>query len=221
MGQTITVTAEDGHAFDAYRAAPEGAARGGIIVVQEIFGVNHHIRAVTDGYAAAGYVAVAPALFDRVERGVELDYTPEEIETGRALMGKLSWDDAVQDTRAVADLLRPEVGAVGCVGYCWGGTVAWLAATRIGIPSVGYYGGGTAGLVDEQPRAPVILHFGEHDDRIPMADVDAIRAAHPDVPVHVFPAGHGFNCDARGSYHADSAAAALELTLAFFKEHVG
>lgn len=221
MGQTISVTAEDGHQFDAYRADPNGAPRGGIIVVQEIFGVNHHIRAVADGYAAKGYVAVAPAYFDRLERNVELDYVADDIEKGRALVTELGWDGPVMDTRAAAALLRDEAGQAGCVGYCWGGTMAWLAASRIGLPSVGYYGGRTAELVDEKPTAPVMLHFGEHDDHIPLTDVDKIRAAHPDVPIHVFPAGHGFNCDARGSYHAESAAAALELTLAFFAEHVG
>lgn len=221
MGKTISLTAEDGHEFDAYRADPtQGAQKGAIIVVQEIFGVNHHIRSICDRYAGEGYVALAPAYFDRVKKNVALDYIPDDIETGRALVTELGWDGPVKDTAAAGEALKGELGQVGLVGYCWGGTVAWLAATRCAIPSVGYYGGRTVALIDEKPQAPVMLHFGAQDDLIPMSDIDKIRAAHPDVPIHIFPAGHGFNCDARGSFHQESAAQALKLTLAFFAEHV-
>ena len=222
MGQTITLTAADGHELQAYRAAAEGAPRGGLVVIQEIFGVNGHIRDVCDGFAADGYAAIAPAVFDRVERGVELDYDDAGIARGRALRAGLGWDGAMADVEAAAGALEPS-GRVGVVGYCWGGSLAWLAACRLDVAcAVGYYGGQIIGFNDETPRCPVILHFGETDASIPMDDVDAIRAAHADVPVHVYgDAGHGFNCDRRAAYHAESAKTARARTLALFAEHVG
>lgn len=221
MGETIRIKAEDGHEFEAYRADPEGEARGGLVVIQEIFGVNHHIRAVCDGFAAAGYRAIAPAIFDRVKPGIELDYDEAGVARGRELRGEVDWDGPMQDIAATAALLAKE-GKVGAVGYCWGGSLAWLAATRLGLPSVGYYGGQIIDFVDEQPKAPVLLHFGETDSAIPLDDVDKIRATHPEVPIHVYAgAGHGFNCDARGSYHAESAATARDRTLVFLGEQVG
>lgn len=219
MGKIIEITAEDGHALSAYRADPEGPPKGGLVVVQEIFGVNGHIRGVCDRFAAAGYAAMAPAVFDRVQRGVELDYTPAGLAEGRRLVAELDWDGPLLDIAAAAKALG-DAGKVGVVGYCWGGTVAWLAATRLGLPAVGYYGGRTIGVVDETPKAPVMLIFGERDPHIPLADVEMIRAAHPDVPIHLYPAGHGFNCEARADYHAESAAAAEARTLAFFAEHL-
>ncbi len=220
MGETISLTAEDGFTFSAYRADPEGTPKGSIVVIQEIFGVNSHIRSDTDKFAKHGYVAVAPAPFDRIETGVELGYNEDGIIKGRALVTELEFDRPVMDIRATADYLS-QFGKVGSVGYCWGGTMAWLAATRIGIPSVGYYGGRTIGLIGEQPKAPVLLHFGEKDASIPLSDVDAITAAHPDIPAYVYDAGHGFNCDQRADYDEEAAALALERTLAFFSEHIG
>ncbi len=221
MGETIELRAEDGHRLGAYRADPEGTARGGLVVLQEIFGVNGHIRDVADGFAAEGYAALAPALFDRVERGVELRYDAEGVEKGRALRAALDWDDVMRDVAAAVEALRP-AGRVGVVGYCWGGSLAWLSACRLDIAAaVGYYGGQILPYVDETPRCPVILHFGEKDSTIPLEDVDRIRAAHPEVPVHLYPAGHGFNCDRRGDYHAESAALARTRTLSLFAEHVG
>jgi len=169
MGETITLTAEDGHKLAAYRVAPKGTPRGGLVVIQEIFGVNSHIKRVTDGFAADGYVALAPAIFDRVERDFAIGYKPEDIERGRGVRGKLPIEDAVKDVRAAVKALAAERLKVGVVGYCFGGTLAWLAATRIdGVAcAVGYYGGGIADTAAEKPRCPVLLHWGETDQSIP------------------------------------------------------
>jgi carboxymethylenebutenolidase len=222
LGRTIQATAADGHSFSTYRADPEGEPRGAVVIVQEIFGVNRHIRAVCDEYAAQGYVAVAPALFDRVERGVELAYQADDIAAGRAIREKVSLDQALADVEAAAkDVAAAD--RIGVVGYCWGGTVAWVAATRSRTfaAAVSYYGGGVPDLADEQPNCPVLLHFGEQDQAIPLEGVDRLRAAHPELPVYIYPAGHGFNCDQRASYDAESARLARERTLAFLREHVG
>ena len=220
MGQAITLTAEDGQKIGAYRADPAGAPRGGIVVIQEIFGVNSHVRGVCDGYAEKGYAAIAPALFDRAEPGVELDYNPDGAGKGIELRAAVGWDDPLKDIAAAAQELRG-AGKVGVVGYCWGGSLAWLSTTRLGLPAVGYYGGQISQFMDEKPKAPVMLHFGETDANIPMADVEKIRAAHPDVPLFTYPAGHGFNCDRRADFHAESAATALERSLGFFAEQIG
>ena len=222
MGEHVTLTAGDGHTLDAYKATPEGAPRGGLIVIQEIFGVNHHIRAVADGYAADGYVALAPAMFDRIERGVELGYDQDGMTKGRGLMADLDWDTAMLDIKAAQAALG-DAGKVGLVGYCWGGSVAWVAGVRSGLDcAVGYYGGKVIDFVSEQPTCPVMLHFGDQDQGIPIDDVEKIKAAHPGVPVHRYAeAGHGFSCDERASFHAASAALARERTLVFFREHIG
>jgi carboxymethylenebutenolidase len=222
MGKTTEGKAADGHELGIYRAEPAGRARGGLVIVQEIFGVNSHIRAVCDGYAADGYLVVAPALFDRVERGVELGYQGEDVARGRAIREKVSLEDALADVEAAAKEIAG-AGRIGVVGYCWGGTVAWVAATRSQSfqAAVGYYGGGVSDLAGEQPNCPVELHFGEQDHAIPLDGVKRLQAAHPEVPVHIYPAGHGFNCDQRGSYHAESARIARERTHAFLREHIG
>ncbi|HMH48976.1 MAG TPA: dienelactone hydrolase family protein [Candidatus Acidoferrum sp.] len=222
MGEKLTLHAEDGHKLSAYRATPAGTPRGGLVIVQEIFGVNAHIRRVCDGFAAEGYVALAPALFDRVEPGYETGYGQDDIERGRNVRQKLGWDLMVTDTRAAVEQLKKTGGKVGVVGYCMGGSMAWLAATRIpGVAAaVGYYGGAVAEFADESPRCPVLLHFGESDATIPRAQWDKIRDAQPTVPMHIYPAGHGFNCDARGSYHEPSARLARERTLEFLKRHM-
>ena len=224
MGDTLTLTAEDGHKFAAYRANPAGTPRGGVVVVQEIFGVNQHIRKVTDSFAADGYVAIAPALFDRVERGYESGYSPQDIERGRATRGKLSTDHAIMDVKATVKELQKAGFKVGVVGYCFGGTIAWLAATRIdGVSAaVGYYGGGVADAAEEKPKAPVMLHFGETDASIPKEAYEKVMRLHPTVPTYIYAgAGHGFVCDERGSYHADSAKTARERTNEFFRKHLG
>jgi carboxymethylenebutenolidase len=223
MGQMLTLSAEDGHQLAAYRATPAAAPRGGLVVVQEIFGVNAHIKKVTDGWAADGFVALAPALFDRVERGVDMGYGPSDIQQGRELRGKISTDDSVRDVRAAVRELARAGLRVGVVGYCWGGTMAWLAATRIDglAAAVGYYGGGIADTAGEAPRCPVMLHFGETDASIPKEHYEKVQRLHPALPVHVYPAGHGFSCDARASYHEPSARLARERTLAFFRQNIG
>jgi carboxymethylenebutenolidase len=223
MGQTLTLTAEDGQRLSAYRATPAGTPRGGLVVVQEIFGVNSHIRKTCDGFAADGYVALAPALFDRVEPGFETGYAPADIERGRAVRGKLSIDDAMKDVRAAVRELASAGLKVGVVGYCFGGTIAWLAAARLSgvAAAVGYYGGGIADAAEEKPRCPVMLHFGETDASIPREHYEKVKVAHPEVPVHIYPAGHGFNCDERGSYSEPDARLARSRTLEFFRRHVG
>ncbi len=215
----IRLTASDGHELDAYEAGPADATAG-IVIIQEIFGVNAHIRDVTDRYAALGYRAVAPALFDRLERGVELGYTADTVTQGRAMRGAIDWDDTVRDVGAAVAHLAGN-GPVGVVGYCYGGSLAWLAANALPVAAaVGYYGGQIIQFLDRTPQAPVLLHFGEVDYMIPLSDVTEISRAHPAVPVHVYPgADHGFNCDARDSYHPDAAALALECTLDFFATH--
>jgi len=223
MGQPVKLKAEDGHQLDAYRANPADRPRGGVVIIQEIFGVNGHIRRVTDGYAADGYVALAPALFDRIERGIEMGYQQADIEQGRALRGKLGWDTMVMDLRAAAKALAAEGLKVGVVGYCMGGSLTWLSATRIDglAAAVGYYGGAVAEFAQEKPGCPVLLHFGETDASIPRDHWDRVRAAQPSVPLHVYPAGHGFNCDERASYHEPSARLARERTVQFLRQHVG
>lgn len=220
MSETVELKAADGHGFSAYRAGTKGASRA-LVVVQEIFGVNGHIRSVCDRFAAEGYAVIAPALFDRVRPGVELGYTPDDVARGRDLRAEVSDAAVLHDIEAAAAAL----GGLprGIVGYCWGGTVAWWGATRAAGfgAAVGWYGGGIAATRDETPRCPVQLHFGEKDGGIPLTDVDAIRAAQPGVEVFVYPgAGHGFGCDERGSFDADAAALAQKRTLAFLAEHV-
>jgi carboxymethylenebutenolidase len=193
-------------------------------VVQEIFGVNQHIRKVADSFAADGYVAIAPALFDRVERGYETGYGPQDIERGRATRGKLPTDQAMMDVKATVDELQKAGLKVGVVGYCFGGTIAWLAATRVdGVAAaVGYYGGGVADAADEKPKCPVMLHFGETDASIPKEAYEKVMRLHPGVPTYIYPgAGHGFVCDERGSYHAESARLARQRTDEFFRKHLG
>ena len=223
MSATITLTAGDGHSFSAYRAGEEQSRAPGLVVIQEIFGVNSHIRSVADRFAAKGFATVAPALFDRVGPGIELGYEPADIAKGREIRAEVPTEAALSDISAAIALLAGEGRDVGVVGYCWGGSLAWASATRLdGVgAAVSYYGGQVPEWADEIPRCPVMLHFGETDASIPMEGVETVRMAHPDLPLHVYPAGHGFSCDARASYQAESAAKALERTLAFFRKHLG
>lgn len=223
MGHTVTLQAEDGHKLGGYRANPTGTPRGGLVIIQEIFGVNSHIRGVCDGYAGDGYTVLAPALFDRVEPNIQLGYQPEDITRGREIRGKIGWDTMVMDMRAAARALQAEKLRIGVIGYCMGGSMAWLTATRLDgvVAAVGYYGGAIADFASEQPRCPVLLHFGETDASIPREHWNTIRAAHPEVPQHVYPAGHGFNCDQRASYHEASARLARQRTLDFLRQHLG
>jgi carboxymethylenebutenolidase len=216
------LTAADGHRLAAWRDGPADARRG-LVVVQEIFGVNGHMRRVCESFAAEGYAVVCPALFDRTERGVELGYGPQDVARGRELRGRIAPEATLADIEAAAAGL-PAGAARGIIGYCWGGTVAWWGATRsTGFrAAVGWYGGGVAAAKDEAPRCPVQLHFGEVDASIPLSDVDAIRAAQPDVEVFVYPgAGHGFGCEERSSFVAADAAVAQSRSLAFLNAHLG
>jgi carboxymethylenebutenolidase len=222
MGKTIELTAADGHRLNAYVAEPATAPRAAVVVVQEIFGVNSHIRSVADGYAAAGYLAIAPALYDRVERNYETGYAQDEIQRGAAIKPKIGWDKAMADVTAALEAVK-KAGKVGIVGYCWGGTVTWLAAARVpGLAAAAsYYGGQVPEFIGEQPRCPVMFHFGEKDASIPLEKAKAVAAAHPEAIAHFYPAGHGFNCDQRGSYDALAARVARERTLEFFAKHLG
>jgi carboxymethylenebutenolidase len=219
----VELEASDGHKFDAYRAQPDGDTRAGLVVIQEIFGVNSHIRNVADRFAAAGFDALAPALFDRTERGLELGYQPDDIDRGRAVRARVSTGEALLDLDSAIGFLARTGRPVAVVGYCWGGSLAWATATRLqGLAcAVSYYGGEVAKMANEQPHCPVMLHFGETDHAIPMEQVETVRAKHPALALFTYPAGHGFSCDARGSFHAPSAELALKRTLAFLKTHTG
>ncbi len=221
MADNVELVAGDGHRLDAYYAAPADRVRGRLVVIQEIFGVNGHIRDVCERFAAQGYAALAPALFDRLERGVELDYTEAGLTRGREIRTGIPWQQAMRDVEAARAHLAGE-GPTGIVGYCWGGSVAWLGAAECDFAcAVGYYGGQIIDLVERPPRCPTVLHFGELDAAIPLQDVDAIRAAHPEVAVFLYEgADHGFNCDRRSQYHAASARLAAERTLAFLAQHL-
>ena len=219
MASTIELKAADGHTFSAYTAGPADAQHG-LVVVQEIFGVNAHMRHVCDTFAAAGYKVAAPALFDRVERNLELGYTPDDVARGRDLRTHVPDAGIMADVTACAKHLG---GKLGIVGYCWGGTVGWWGATRTDLFSaaVGWYGGGIAGTATETPHCPVQLHFGEKDAGIPLTDVDKIKAAQPGAEIFIYPgAGHGFGCEERGSFDAKAAALAQARTLKFFWDHL-
>ena len=222
MGETIILRAADGFGTTAYVAKPSGKPKGALVVIQEIFGVNRHMRGVADGYARDGYLAIVPGLFDRIRPGIELGYADADIATGRDLKAASATDAALLDIAAARDYVK-SAGKVGTVGYCWGGFLAWVAATRLKgfAASVSYYGGGIGGVATEKPNCPVQFHFGDKDHAIPLTDVDKVKAAgHKGVEVHIYAAGHGFNCDERGSFDAPSAKTARGRALAFFDQHV-
>jgi carboxymethylenebutenolidase len=229
MGQITHLVAADGFEFPAYVATPAGLARGAVVVVQEIFGVNSHIRAVADGYAADGYLAVAPATFHRVQPGVELGYADADMQTGFTLktaVEALPAPGVLQDIQAAVDhAAQASGGKVAVLGYCWGGLLAWRSACNLhGLSAaIPYYGGGmtTEAEAARTPQCAVLAHFGEQDRWIPMDSVAAFRQRQPGVQVHVYPAHHGFNCDQRGAYDATAARLARDRTLAFLAEHVG
>jgi carboxymethylenebutenolidase len=223
MGEQITLTAADGHSFGAYRASAAGAARGGVVVIQEIFGVNRHIRSVCDRLAAAGYDACAPAIFDRQQRGFEAGYAPPDVERGRAFLAKFDWEACLRDAQAALDALATS-GRSGIVGFCLGGSIAYLAAARLpGLSAaVGFYGGRIKDFANEPARCPVQLHFGARDQGIPLSDVELVRKKRPEAEIFVYAdAAHGFNCDERAAYHAESAALAWRRTLHFLGGHLG
>ena len=218
MGHWISLETPSG-VISAWRAEPAVPARGALVIVQEIFGVNGHIRSVVDKFAAHGYSAIAPALFDHIERQVELGYDSAGIAYGRGLVEQLGFERPVQDVAAAAEHLDA-TGKTGVIGYCWGGTVAFLSAARLGLPAVSYYGGRTVPFLHEMSRAPLLLHFGEDDPLIPPADIDKHHEALPNAEIHIWPAGHGFNCDQRADYTATVAVQALQRTLAFLETNL-
>lgn len=222
MSEAVKLQASDGFELDAYVARPDTKPWGGLVVVQEIFGVNQHIRSVADRFAREGFLAVAPAIFDRVQKNVDLGLDGASMQKGIGLAQKLNIDDAVKDVDAALKYAGKESGRpAGVVGYCFGGTMAWLSATRLApAAAVGYYGGYIAKFAAETPKCPVMLHFGKHDEHIPEADVATVHAAHPKVEIYWYDSGHAFNNDMRSSYNAEAAKEAMARTLAFLNKHV-
>lgn len=228
MGNWLKVKASDGHELSAYQSRPEGTPKGGLVVIQEIFGVNPHIRRVVDDFASHGYVAIAPALFDRFQPGVELSYEGEDMQKAFGFYQKLNPEKAILDVAAAFQEVKGAGAGAGVVGYCYGGLMSWLSATRgpkNGFEPkacVGYYAGGIGNVAKEQPSCPVMLHFGGKDSHIGPEQIEAVREAHPEVQIYIYEnAEHGFNCDARGSFNPEAAALAKERTLAFFKQYIG
>ncbi|TBR38870.1 MULTISPECIES: dienelactone hydrolase family protein [Dyella] len=219
MGQTLSLNTTRMQCIGAYMAKPDGKPKGGIVVIQEIFGVNDHIRRVTDRFAEAGYVAIAPAFFDHLETGLELAYDQEGMQRGKALVTELGLDRAVEDVASAAEAIA-SAGKIGTVGYCWGGTVAMLSAFRLGLPSVSYYGARNVPFLGETPKAPVMFHFGEHDKSIPPDMVEKHRQMLPQMDIFTYPADHAFNRDIGAQYDPASASLAWERTLGFFGQHL-
>ncbi len=222
MGEQIKLTCKDGVTIGAYLARPEGKPKGAVVVLQEIFGANQHIRADTDRYAAAGYLAIAPALYDRVEPNVELGYTGDDPKKGMDIRAKTELPKTLMDIEAAIEAVK-SAGKVGVVGYCWGGTLTFAAACNLdGLSAASsYYGGGVSGMADQKPKVPTQMHFGETDHSISMEAVEQIKQKRPDCEIYVYPAGHGFNCDERASYHQESAELARKRTHDHFAKHLG
>lgn len=223
-GDMTVLTAGDGFKFDCYRVAPKGARRGGVVVVMEVFGVNDHIKQVADGYADDGYEALAPALYDRVEKNFITGYTPEDRRSDLMdVVQKAGLEKPILDVQACIDALHKSGGKVGTVGYCWGGAVVWIASAKCNGLSAGsaYYGTRLLQQPELQPKCPVILHFGKKDAGTPPDKVEPVAKAHPNVPIYWYDAGHGFNCNERADYHEPSAKLARERTLELFRKHIG
>ena len=215
MGEFTTIMARDGHEFQAYLAAPPGKPRGAVVVLQEIFGVNAHIRAVTDSYAAEGYTAIAPSLFDRVRRGIQLGYGPEDKTQAIGTMQQLKPDETMKDVAAATAVVKSS-GRVGTVGFCWGGRIAYLAACDLPVSCAVVYYGKIVDVLDKKPKRRVMYHFGSLDKSIPVSDTAKIAAAYPDSPLYVYEgADHGFNCDQRSAYNPEAVALARQRTLGF------
>ena len=217
----IELTAADGNTLSAYRADPSDTPKGAVVVLQEVFGIDPHIKKVTENFAAQGYVAIAPALFDRVKKNVELGYDEAGLAAGLDLKNQVETTDAIADIQAAVDSVK-DTGKVAVVGYCWGGYLAYLAANKVnGLAcAIGYYGGGITELTQEKRKIPTLVHFSEEDPLIPFEDVVQFRAYRPDVSAFSYPAGHGFNCAERSSYNEEAATKALERTLFWISQYV-
>jgi carboxymethylenebutenolidase len=233
MSEWVKLTASDGHELSAYVARPETEPIGALVVIQEIFGVNEHIRAVADGYAKDGFLAIAPALFDRFEKGIELKYEGADMQRAFGLYGQLKPELALKDVAAAFHHVKAEGKDAGVIGYCYGGFMSWLSATRGEVEemqpacAVGYYAGGIGSVASEEPSCPVMLHFGGKDTHIGPEQIEAVRSAHgshdegKEVTIFVYDdAEHGFNCDMRGSYNPEAAKLARERSLAFLKANI-
>lgn len=222
MSKTISLKATDGHELDAYVAQPSGAPKAGLVVLQEIFGVSPHIRSVVDGFAKDGYLTIAPALFDRSKKHTELGYDPSGYQQGMKIVQRLKQEQTLADIAAAIQYLRKQgMAKVGVVGYCWGGTMAWLANARLHPDAtISYYGGGVNQYIHEKPTAPAMFHFGERDKHIPKEAVEEVRAANPQFAVFTYDAGHAFNRDVDSSYDATSAKLARQRTLAHFDKYL-
>ena len=220
MGQIIELTADDGHKLHAYKVEPSGNAKAGIVVIQEIFGVNIHIKDVCDRLADQGYTTIAPALFDRVKPEIDLGYSEDDLGEGFGYMQEVGNEDPMKDIQAAALNLRSH-GKVGSIGFCWGGQLAWLASKSVDVDcSVGYYGVAVHDTLQPPPNCPVLLHFADNDTFVPPEAADKVREAYPNMPIYNYPANHGFNCDRRDDYNEACAAQAMERTLNFFEEHL-
>jgi len=219
MGELTTIMARDGHEFQAYLAAPAAKPHGAVVVIQEIFGVNSHIRAITDGFAQEGYTAIAPSMFDRIRRGIELGYSQPDMEEGVGYMKQLKLDETLKDLNAAVAVVRHS-GRVGMVGYCWGGAMSYVAAAELPIACAVVYYGKAAAYADKKPRVPVLYHFGTQDTSIPMADVEKVKAADPKGVFYEYEAGHGFSCDQRASFNPEAAALARQRTVEFFGRYL-
>ncbi|MEW6766561.1 MAG: dienelactone hydrolase family protein [Pseudomonadota bacterium] len=225
MGQLISLTASDGFKPGAYLAHltdPAAKPKGAIVVIQEIFGVNSHIRDICDRFTKEGYVAIAPAIFDRAEPNFQSGYSPEEVAVARKFVANPDWAAFLRDTQAAINSVK-SIGPVGIVGFCLGGSVAYSAATSLNglSAAVGYYGGTIVRFADQKPKVPTLLHFGEKDSGISLADVETIKAKRPEIEVYVYPgAQHGFSCDQRASYDRPSADLAWQRTTAFFSKNL-
>ena len=221
MGEIINATASDGHEFDIYLAQAKGSPRGGIVLIQEIFGVNNHIKNVAEKFSSNGYLVGAPSLFDRVQPEIQLSYSTEDIRRGRELKDNLGNEKPLIDIIATLNIVR-SAGRVAVVGYCWGGTLAWLSACHVDgfNAAISYYGGGVGQLLSIEPRCPSIFHFGEQDHAIPVAEVNSLRQAHPECPIYLYPANHGFNCEQRDSFHSTSSAIAFERTIQHLDKYI-
>jgi carboxymethylenebutenolidase len=223
LGQHFTLVASDSFKLGAYRAEPSGTAKGGIVVIQEIFGVNHHIRAVCDRLAGEGYAAVAPAIFDRQQPNFESGYSPDEIANARKFVANPDWAAMMKDVQAAIDDAKKS-GPAAIIGFCLGGSIAFLSAARLSglSAAIGYYGGQIVKNADEKPKLPTQLHFGEKDASIPMSDVEIIKQKRGgDCEIYVYPgAQHGFYCDERGSYDEASAKLAWQRSMAFLSKNL-
>jgi carboxymethylenebutenolidase len=219
-GKTTNLRTADGAEIGAYIARPAGKARGGLVVIQEAFGVNDYVRSVVDRYAGEGYTSIAPMIYDRQERNVALGYEGGDLDRARKLRRGLAWDQVMADVRAAIDAVASS-GKVGIIGYCVGGSVAWLAAQRLPVAAaISYYGRDIVDLLQPKPACPVMLHYAETDHHIPLSDVETVRAAYAEMPIYVYPGEHGFDCDLRASFQPESAALARQRSSEFLARYL-